>query len=152
MKILNKDSIYVQISDILFLYNTRNDLSKSINNCYKFILEKLNDKDYNTFVRFKDKKTIKFLNNLDYIISYNEYINKSKEELMKDIKKTLTEYCFNANKYNNLNKRKREKNISLIIICEELKYKAISIRNILYIKDGFINIKIPSKVYKNKCK
>lgn len=140
MKVLTRNTLYVQKMDIGFLKYTMHTLPDSA-------LDKINLDDYNKydFIPFTDKDIIAYLNSLDYIIDYQEMEKlKLTPEELKEIGSSLAS--------------ERETVTSIIYKCkkgtEEYKeamyrYKILShllasLTDISDIKSGLLKINIPT--------
>ena len=147
MKVIGNNVLYVQAKDIKFLTLTSNK------NIPFSILDKYDDNlDGNEFIKYTNKKDIRFLNKLNWLICFNELINLPDNYLLNYSKNIAYEQALVAKIYNNMNEEKRKGNTSLVLKSEELKYKALSIREVLWIKDGFIKLKLNKKDVKRNTK
>ena len=150
MKLLikdNKDKLYLQISDIIFIFQHELDLPDSVkqdfNDKLKIKTTKgLEDNPY-SFKLFTEPDTINFVNNLDYIIDYNEYKQLSVPEiyekayLLQDKKQEL------AVSFNKLSLKEREKKQDVVNLCDELDFTILSLRDLVWFKEGSISMIIP---------
>ena len=149
MKILTKDKVYVQYSDIVnllpivTLLNINCPVSVS-RVCFakNIVIEGTNRY---AFLEFTDKEAIDFFKNFPYFASYNELINKDEIEIMNIIKELSAEATKLIEKYNSLNRKKQHKDYKKYYTEYQLKcYKAISLNDFLLYKKGEIKFDLPS--------
>jgi len=123
--------LYVQVGDIKMLVLDK-DTPRSISNIICDIT--FNDNyDDNDFISFKKQSDILFLESHDWIIDYRDYKNKSISEIKKEINslKQKVKLMFY--------KDKREERIEAAI----LDYKVLKLEEIVALKKGLMEIKIP---------
>ena len=158
MKLLikdTKDKLYLQISDIIFIFrhelNIPEEVKKDFNDKLKVKnISGIEDDPY-TFKLFTDPETIAFINGLDYILDYNQYKTLSVHDiyeqayLLQDKKQEL------AKSFNKLSLKDREKKQDVVSLCDELDFKILSLRDLVWFKEGNITMIIPgSKRAKKK--
>ena len=150
MKLLikdNKDKLYLQISDIIFIFQHELNLPDSIKEDFNEKLKikttrGLEDNPY-TFKLFTEPETINFVNGLDYIVDYSEYKQLSVPEiyekayLLQDKKQEL------AVSFNKLSLKDREKKQDVVSLCDELDFTILSLRDLEWFKEGSISMIIP---------
>jgi hypothetical protein len=150
MKLLikdNKDKLYLQISDIIFIFQHELELPESVKQDFNEKLKikttrGLEDNPY-TFKLFTEPETIEFINNLSYIVDYNEYKQLSVPEiyeqayLLQDKKQEL------AVSFNKLSLKDREKKQDVVDLCDELDFTILSLRDLVWFKEGAISMIIP---------
>ena len=150
MKLLikdNKDKLYLQISDIIFIFQHELNLPDSIKEDFNEKLKikttrGLEDNPY-TFKLFTEPETIEFVNGLDYIVDYSEYKQLSVPEiyekayLLQDKKQEL------AVSFNKLSLKDREKKQDVVNLCDELDFTILSLRDLVWFKEGSISMIIP---------
>ena len=150
MKLLikdNKDKLYLQISDIIFIFQHELVLPESVKQDFNEKLKikttrGLEDNPY-TFKLFTEPETIEFINGLDYIVDYNEYKQLSVPEiyekayLLQDKKQEL------AVSFNKLSLKDREKKQDVVNLCDELDFTILSLRDLVWFKEGSISMIIP---------
>ncbi len=147
MKIIKKDSVYVQKKDLMFIYIRDLPITETV--ALKICSNpNINENNQFEFVKFEDKETIKYFKNLDWIIDYEKVKNYSEDELIDICKKTVLESNKIADKFNKMNNALKEKNLDMIIRCELLEYKMHSIRDALWFKQGRITVTLPETTYK----
>ena len=142
-----KDKLYLQISDIIFIFkhelNIPEEVKKDFNDKLKIKnISGVEDDPY-TFKLFTNPSTIEFVNGLEYIMDYNEYKTLSvhdiyeKAYLLQDKKQEL------ALSFNKLSLKEREKKQDVVMLCDELDYKIFSLRDLVWFKEGNITMIIP---------
>ena len=150
MKLLikdNKDKLYLQISDIIFIFQHELNLPDSIKEDFNEKLKikttrGLEDNPY-TFKLFTEPETINFVNGLDYIVDYSEYKQLTVPEiyekayLLQDKKQEL------AVSFNKLSLKDREKKQDVVSLCDELDFTILSLRDLVWFKEGSISMIIP---------
>ena len=150
MKLLikdNKDKLYLQISDIIFIFQHELNLPDSVKEDFNEKLKikttrGLEDNPY-TFKLFTEPETITFVNGLDYIVDYSEYKQLTVPEiyekayLLQDKKQEL------AVSFNKLSLKDREKKQDVVNLCDELDFTILSLRDLVWFKEGSISMIIP---------
>jgi len=150
MKLLikdNKDKLYLQISDIIFIFQHEMDIpdvvKQDFNEKLKLKTTKgLEDNPY-TFKLFTEHETIEFVNRLDYIVDYQDYKTLTVPEiyekayLLQDKKQEL------AVNFNKLSLKEREKKQDVVNLCDELDFTILSLRDLVWFKEGSISMIIP---------
>lgn len=150
MKLLikdNKDKLYLQISDIIFIFQHELGIPDSVKQDFNGKLRVkttrgLDDTPY-TFKMFTDPATIEYVNSLEYLIDYDEYKQLSvhdiyeKAYLLQDKKQEL------AVSFNKLSLKEREKKQDVVKLCDELDFKILSLRDLVWFKEGSISMIIP---------
>lgn len=151
MKIITNNAIYVQKNDIFYLAKTNLILKTPIylNMFGKNIVIDNNNKY--EFVKFDTKKEISFFKNIDWIIDYNAIEDLSIEEirtLYKNIDKKKNSIAY---KFNSMSLENKKQNINMMSYCEELELKLYSLKDILYFRQGYINMTLPTNKNQKKC-
>ena len=137
----------MQISDIIFIFQHELNLPDSIKEDFNEKLKikttrGLEDNPY-TFKLFTEPETINFVNGLDYIVDYSEYKQLSVPEiyekayLLQDKKQEL------AVSFNKLSLKDREKKQDVVNLCDELDFTILSLRDLVWFKEGSISMIIP---------
>ena len=141
MKIILKDSVYVQKIDISYLIESSLKIHESI--FLRISCEEINDNNKYKFIKFTNHNDIKYFKNMDWIIDYNSIKNLSEDEIISICQKIALQINDIADKFNNMTEKKKDKNEDLIQKCELLDYKMHSLRDALWFKQGHINISLP---------
>ena len=137
----------MQISDIIFIFQHELNLPDSIKEDFNEKLKikttrGLEDNPY-TFKLFTEPETINFVNGLDYIVDYSEYKQLTVPEiyekayLLQDKKQEL------AVSFNKLSLKDREKKQDVVNLCDELDFTILSLRDLVWFKEGSISMIIP---------
>ena len=150
MKLLikdNKEKLYLQISDIIFIFQHELNLPDSVKEDFNEKLKVkttkgLEDTPY-TFKLFTEPDTIAYVNGLAYIVNYNEKKQLTVPEiyeeayLLQDKKQEL------AVGFNKLSLKEREKKQDVVRLCDELDFRILSLRDLVWFKEGSISMIIP---------
>ena len=148
MKIFNKENeqekVYVQLNDIMELIDTDMSIPASIVDAVfgtKMLI--VDDSNREDFVEFDKKEEVEFFKSIDWIVDYKKYRDLSKEELETLIEDIVSELGVIANKYNSLSIEEKKANVELCEKYRLLYYKLGEIKQILYMKSGDYNPKLP---------
>ena len=114
-----KEVVYVQIQDIIHLYN--NTFPKPALNVL-IALSSVNDSNRFDFVRFDEEDEVSFFKDLEFIIDYDKYKDFTDEQLEKEIKKLAKKANEIVVQWYNMSVRKRKQNYNLLQEHENLKY------------------------------
>lgn len=147
MKIFNKENeiekVYVQMNDIMMLNQTDLTIPATI---YLKIFNGIvivDDSNRMNFVEFTDPKEIEFFKKLDWIIDYKEFRDLSEDEIIAKRQEIANELNEIANEYNNMSDEEKKENQHLPMKHELLKYKFHYFAEILWIKQGHIQMPFP---------
>lgn len=126
MKILYKDKLYVQVSDLMFLFDNMNIPNFIFQKFYKYYMEDANEK---LFIEFNDANEINFLQEIEWIINYNEVYNTDIITKMNEL-------------------RNQRKHLTASLYCNPtelaiIDYKLKTYYDILCLKKGQINFSLP---------
>ena len=145
MKIITDDKAYVQLNDlsVLMKFNEGKSIPGSvIDEVFSEIFICTDETRYQ-FREFSKPEQIKFFKELDYSVNYLDYKDMSEEEIIKcgdAIAKEMNEV---ANKVNALVNAKKEAPEELYNKYEQLEFKLLSLRDILWFKQGHIKMQLP---------
>lgn len=151
MKIITEDKVYVQYQDAFNLstivsYLGINCPVSVTRKCYQREIVVNGDNRY-AFIEFNERDAIDFFKKLDCIANYNELINKSEEEILKEIDKALDEGQKIIKKYEEMDTRRQQKNYTKLHNQYHIKqYKAHSIKELLMYKKGIYNYDLPNGI------
>lgn len=146
MKIIAENKIFVQKNDIAYLNSTDLDIPASIIlEVYGKGLTIIDDSNRYEFIKYEQPHEIEFLKNLDFIVDYNEFKDLSENEIIEIAKEIIKKRNELARTFNKMDKNKRKKNINILYECEKLDFKINSIRDIIWFKNGDLNIKLPDE-------
>ena len=144
MKIVTNNAVYVQKNDIGFLNQTDLPIPASI---YIKIFGNgiviIDDSNRFEFVKFDEESEIEYFKNLDWIVDYNVLKDMSVEEIITIGQSVAEEKNNIAKTYNAMNDEERMKNMHMVSECEKLDFKMYSLRDVIWFKQGFINITLP---------
>lgn len=152
MKIYYNNKIYVQVIDLMWLrtfninipYNIRETLVVTY---YKLINDSISNRD---FICFEDEDIIKYFNDLDWIIDYNDVKDLSLYKLFlysNDIKNKCNELI---KKYNKMDYYNKIRNANLKDDIKYLNIKYFNVRDYILYRIGIIKYELPNGVKKSK--
>lgn len=148
MKIITKDAAYVQKCDLIYLFSSKISIPDSIKERMVEIYTSYEDKQ---FVKFVNIIEINFFNHLDWIIDYNKVkvlpinkLNEYGEQLINKKNEMLTTF-------NNMGPISQRNNLHLVTQADLLYYKACSLVDIIWLKNGDTTLELPEEL-KNKRK
>lgn len=148
MKIVLKDKVYVQKNDLSYLMNAMEGKaipSSIINKVFGEIFICCDDNRYE-FVEFTEPEEIEFFKALSYSVDYM-YVKDLTEEDLIDVGSSIIEQRNAiALKYNSMTPEEREAHNDLRIECDLLEFKMLSIRDMVWLKQGHIKMKFPRDV------
>ena len=151
MKIITDYKVYVQYQDafniptIVSLLDITCPVSVT-RKCYQKEFVVTGDNRY-AFIEFTEKDAIDFFKKIDCIANYNELINKSEEELLKEIDKVLTEAQNIIKKYEKMDTKKKQRNYKKLQNQYHIKqYKAHSIKELMLYKKGVYIYDLPNGI------
>lgn len=145
MKIITRDKAYVQLNDlaVLMKFNEGKSIPSSIiNDIFSEVFICTNENRYE-FREFSKPEQIKFFKDLDYSVNYLDYKDMSEEDMMKCGDAIANEMNELANKVNALIKAKKGVPEEMYNKHEQLEFKLLSLRDILWFKQGHIKMTLP---------
>lgn len=144
MKIFNiengKEVVYVQINDLKILNYSMMDIPSEV---LKNMINDIDMNDGKEFIKFTNKDTIDFFKSNEYIVDYKKEIKLDNNEIKNDTIKVMYEMNDIANKFNSYSFDEKLENSNLLDKHELLKYKFYNLRDLLWFKEGNIDIKLP---------
>lgn len=154
MKIIVDGKAYVQLNDIMYLINGLDGVSipaSIFNTVFKDGKPVLcTDENRYEFVEFTDKDAIKFFAELEFSVDYLAFKDLSEEEIIQKGVEVAEEKNKWAKKYNEMSDNDKRKNQDIVSKCEMLDFKMMSIRDIVWMKQGHLQIKLPKIADGNK--
>ena len=147
MKIITNDGIYVQFIDLYYLSKIKT--SKLILNLNSFFikeLNKINEKNKYTFIKFRTDNDINYINSFDWLIDFDEITKLSEDEIIKICNDKIYERNYLADKYNILSMKGRKKSNNILEKCTILEYEINNYSNILNIKKRKLKIELPENI------
>ena len=154
MKINYSNKIYIQVIDLMWLNTLNIDMPgivrKSIFNIgYKLINNSISNTD---FIYFEDNEIIKYFNNLDWIIDYDEVKDLSLYELTV-YRNNVKKECNNLIKeYNGMDYYDKLKNWLLRDRINYLNIKWLNVRDFILYRMGIIRYELPEGISKQRRK
>jgi len=159
MKIVNSDSVYVQKNDIAYLNSSDLPIPTSIfMKVFGNGVTIINDSNRYDFVKFKEESEIEYFKSLDWMIDYNEVKNLSEDEIIKLLEGIGEELEKIATAFNSMSDEDRKQHSDMVAKYGLLEFKFYSLRDILWLKQGHISMKLPKeekskkKILKNSIK
>lgn len=145
MKIITDNAVYVQKNDIAYLNQT--DLAIPASIFMKiFGNDIVDDNNRYKFIKFDTPEEIEYFRNIDWMIDYNEVKNLSEEEIIALTQSIVEEKNNIAQRFNSMDPEAREENMNMVFWCELLDFKIYSLRDILWFKQGHIQMELPEDV------
>lgn len=149
MKIVTFNGIYVLRKDIEFLNKIELVVPASIYlkryECEGLLPE---DNDAYKFVKFKSSREIEYISKLDWLIDYDEVKNLTEEEIKQIGQQIGYQQNDLIEKYNAMNEEEQTKNSDMAKKIKILYYKLCMLRDIIWFKQGALDIKLPFGVEK----
>ena len=150
MKIINKDTAYVQKNDIAFLNSTDLPIPASVYlKVYSNNITIIDESNRYDFVKFDEQSEIEYFKGLDWIVDYGEVKDLSEDDIIKLANSIIEEREKIATSFNTMAEKEKEKHTDMITKCDLLEYKYYSLRDILWFKQGHIAMNIPKDDNKN---
>lgn len=148
MKIITNKKAYVQLNDLSYLMRAMEDESipaSIVNKVFGqvFICTDSNRYEFETF---DSPEEIEFFKNLDYSVDYMELKDLSDEEIIEYGNSIVNKQNEIADKFNSMSDEEKEKNRNLVKEHELLQFKMLSVRDILWMRNGKLKVKLPSEV------
>lgn len=147
MKIFKDDKVYVQLNDIAYLNSYGDEIPASIYlKVFGDGITIINNSNRYEFVEFDEPSEIEFFKEIDWMVDYNTVKDLSDEAIMALGEQIATEQSDIVLKYNNMSVDERRLNANLISKSELLEFKFYSLRDILWFKQGHLDMTLPDGV------
>lgn len=144
MKIITEDKAYVQLNDLQYLMRSGKAIPASIIESVFGEVFIVTDSNRFEFKEFTKKEEIEFFANLDYSVDYAKLASMSEEEIMDYGMSIAEEKNKFAEKFNAMSEEERqEKYEEAVDVAELLDFKMLSVRDILWFKQGHIKMTLP---------
>ena len=143
MKIITEDAVYVQKKDIAFLTHKNIEIPESLFNKIFCDGVVVGNTDSYKFYKFQDKEIVEFFKQLDWIIDYNDVKNINEEEFLQWEQKLIEEKNELENNHNESLLDDDIKIYDMILQHEKLQHKIYSLRDILLLKQGHLEMDLP---------
>lgn len=141
-----KEVVYVQMQDIMYLYNSTLPIPSFIVTKVLTGLSYVNDSNRFDFVRFDEEDEVSFFKNLEFIIDYDKYKDFTDEQLDKEIKKLAKKANKIIEQWNNMSVKKRKQNYNLLQEQENLDYMITFLFEIYQVKNNKRTMPFPEFV------
>lgn len=146
MKIITNNKAYVQLNDISYLLRSTDLIPASIfEKCFLDIFI-CTDQNRYEFMEFDTKEEIEFFKNLDYSVDYLELKDLTEEEIIQYGISLAERRNEIAKKYNAMSDSDKEKNLDMVTQCELLDFKILSVRDVLWFKQGHLKMYLPDGI------
>ena len=147
MVIFTENAVYVQKNDIGYLNNYENDIPASIfMQVFGNGIVIINDSNRYEFEKFDKAHEIEFIKSLDWMVDYNSVKDLSDEEIIKMGQDIFEKRNKIAHEFLAMSEEERNKHTDMPVQCELLDFKAYSLRDILWFKQGHLNITLPEGI------
>lgn len=141
-----KESVYVQMQDIMHLNNTDMSIPASIYTKVFTGIVIVDDSNRFDFVRFDEEHEVKFFRELEFVIDYDQYKDLTDEQLEKECQKLATRANEIAEKWNAMPQEERKQNTNLLQEHENLGYMLNFLSEIYAVKHGKRSMPFPDFV------
>lgn len=147
MKIITDSAAYVQVEDLHHIKVSGLRSPESVvNKIYSCGAAIINDNNRYDFIEFNERHEIEFFRKSDWIVDYNDIKNLDEDQILF-LGECISREKFNiSQQFNNLCSHEQVRNQDMITKCELLDYKLYSLRNIIWFKNGDIDMKLPDCV------
>ena len=147
MKIIMENEVYVQKNDLGFMNHTQLAIPASIfMKVFGNGVTIIDDSNRYEFVRFDEKSEIDFFKEQDWIVDYNSVKDLSEEEIKKIFDETVNQMDDISEKYNKMSSLEQANNSHMAAQYERLEFKLYSLRDILWFKQGHLEISLPDGI------
>lgn len=110
------------MNDIMHLNHTDMPIPASIYTKVFTGITIVADSNWFDFVRFDEEHEVKFFQDLEFVIDYNQYKDLTDEQLEEEYKKSITKMNEIAKKWNGMEEEEREKNFNMLEEHKNLEY------------------------------
>lgn len=141
-----KESVYVQMQDIMHLNNTGMPIPASIYTKVFTGIVIVDDSNRFDFVRFDEEHEVKFFKELEFVINYDQYKDLNDEQLKEEFQKLITRANKIAKKWNAMNPDERSLNSNLLQEHENLEYMLNFLSEVYAVKHGKRSMPFPDFV------
>ena len=154
MKIIIDGKAYVQLNDIMYLIHDLDGACVPAS-IFEVVFEEgkpliCSDENRYEFIEFDDGDSIEFFKKAEYSVDYLSLKDKSEEELIQIGTEITEEKNKLAKKYNEMSDEDKKKNQSIVSEYKMLEFKMFSIRDIVWMKQGRLKIKLPNFLEKEE--
>lgn len=151
MKIIRENKVYVQRNDIKDLANILSALSiPCSNNVFNQIYGDFficTEKFKYEFLCFEGKEIVDFFNSMDYIIDYDEFNNKTMDELLSYGKNLQAEIIKISDDYDKGNKKLSKKELEKLDgTCLSKYLQMEQIKSMMFYKNGKLKLDLPKEI------
>ena len=141
-----KESVYVQMQDIMHLNSTDMPIPASIYTKVFTGIVIVNDSNRFDFVRFDEEHEVKFFRELNFVIDYDQYKDLTDEQLEEEGQKLATRANEIAERWNAMTPEERQQNSNLLQEHENLGYMLNFLSEVYAVKHGKRSMPFPDFV------
>ena len=141
-----KESVYVQMQDIMHLNNTGMPIPASIYTKVFTGIVIVDDSNRFDFVRFDEEHEVNFFKELEFVINYDQYKYLNDEQLKEEFQKLITRANKIAKKWNAMNPDERSLNSNLLQEHENLEYMLNFLSEVYAVNHGKRSMPFPDFV------
>lgn len=153
MKIFANNKAYVQNNDLAYLMRGAEGISIPAS-IFEKVFGKVfivTDQNRYDFVEFSEPTEIDFFKECDWMVDYNSFDNMTEEEIIEIGCKINEERNKIAKSFNELKPKEKEKQYQKISTqIELLEFKMMSIRDVLWHKQGHLKFQLPKGTISNE--
>lgn len=147
MKIITRNSAFVQMNDLAYLNQSGLEIPASIFlKIFNSGIVIIDDRNRYHFIEFKEPKEIEFFKTIDWMIDYNKVKELSEKEIIELAQSIAEKRNDIAQKFNSMTQEQRKKDMNMVSQCELLDFKFYSLRDFLWFKQGHIKMTFPEGI------
>ena len=153
MKIVTDKKVYVQLNDVMNLIHNCDGIAIPGAIFDQVFADRqplicTDDNRYN-FIEFTQPVVIEFFKNWTYSVDYLTLKDFSDQELEKQFYAIQETRNTIADKFNALPTEEKEANYNLYQECDLLEFKLLSIRDVVWFRQGHLKFKLPKGIAKD---
>lgn len=141
-----KESVYVQMQDIMHLNNTDMPIPASIYTKVFTGIVIVNDSNRFDFVRFDEEHEVKFFRELEFVIDYDKYKGLTDEQLEEEGKRIVTKANRMFEKWSAMTPAERQEDSNIPQEHENLLYMLYFLSEVYDVKHGKRSMPFPDFV------
>lgn len=152
MKLINNGCVYVQLNDIVQISGLVSGVPRTVyTKAFQGKSNIIDDSNRYKFVKYDEPDEIIFFMNQYWIIDYNQFKNKTPEEIQEYAHSLFLEEQEIVDEFNNLPESEQDKNYSMLREHRLLRHMFVDLKLISDYKDGILNMEIPGEEIKVVC-
>ncbi len=149
MKIITQNAAYVQKNDLAYLNSYCYDLfipASIFTKAFNKDVTIIDDTNRYEFLEFNLPEEIEFFSSLDWMVDFSSIKNLTEKELIDLGQSVCQKRDDLAKRFNSMSEDERKNNMFMISQVELLDFKILSIRDIVWMKQGRLKIKLPNGI------